>query len=157
MALTLFLVIVITRSITTPLSKMVRVLRGLSEGDPTQRVADLGPGEVGQLSTAGNMASTDIGSAFGEIADGAGTLSAASEDLSVVGTNVGAAAEERLVRRPQSLRRQKRFRRTCMRYRPVLRNFSQCPRDRQGHDGRLGRDRVDWRHLTAASGRPIPR
>lgn len=93
-ALALFLVLVITPSITVPLQETVSVLKALAAGDLTRRVHDPSRDEVGQLGAAVNEASDNVNVAVLAIADSSGTLSAASEELSVVSSSVGAAAEE---------------------------------------------------------------
>jgi methyl-accepting chemotaxis protein len=92
--LCIFLGIIITRSITRPLSLGVSFASGLSKGDLTQKIPLDQEDEVGQLAKSLNGMAANLKEKIKEITGNSTTLSTASEELSAVATQLSANAEE---------------------------------------------------------------
>jgi methyl-accepting chemotaxis protein len=94
LATSIVLIVVITRSLTGPLTETVQVLRRVDEGDLRPRVRDIGRDEVGEIGTALNGTLDTVAATITSITDSSATLSASSEELLAVSQEMGATAEE---------------------------------------------------------------
>ena len=88
------LLIVVTRSITTPLADVVRMVRKVGKGDLTPRIAHPARDEVGRIGWELNRTLDAMGTPLLSINAGSSTLSASSEELLAVSQEMGATAEE---------------------------------------------------------------
>ncbi|MFI5492415.1 methyl-accepting chemotaxis protein [Actinoplanes sp. NPDC051859] len=86
--------IAVTRSVVRPLGVVVDALHRLAERDLTARADVKSKDEMGKLGEALNTTAGALRDTVSMIAGHAGTLSAASEELSVVSTQIAASAEE---------------------------------------------------------------
>ncbi|MEV6596154.1 methyl-accepting chemotaxis protein [Actinoplanes sp. NPDC051346] len=84
----------VTRSVVRPLSVVVEALHRLAERDLTARAEIRSKDEMGRLGEALNSTAGALRDTVSVIAGHAGTLSTASEELSVVSTQIAASAEE---------------------------------------------------------------
>ncbi|MFP4311237.1 MAG: methyl-accepting chemotaxis protein [Nitriliruptoraceae bacterium] len=82
----------LSRAITRPLREAVQVLEQVRDGDLTARVEVASSDEFGQLGTALNETTAQLGSTLEVIADNANTLAAAAEELTVIGTQLHGTA-----------------------------------------------------------------
>ncbi len=88
------LALLITRSISGPLRKAVKVLGDVAKGDLTSRLDVSTTDEVGQMATSLNTALESVAGAMSAIAGNSTTLASSSEELSATSAQMGAAAEE---------------------------------------------------------------
>ena len=86
--------LVVSRSITHPLHRMVSALGRVAERDLTVVVAVTSRDEIGQMATALAAALTAMREAIGTVAETSSALAGASEELTAVATQLGGAAEE---------------------------------------------------------------
>ena len=86
--------VVISRRTTRPLAEITEVARAIADGNLTQAVTYEGRDEIGVLAAAFRSISERIGGALTAIADGAQTLTEASDSLSAVSQSLAAGAEE---------------------------------------------------------------
>jgi len=84
----------ITRSITKPLFRTVRVLEAVAEGDLTRRLEVSSTDEVGRMGEALNQTLEKVRSVFGSIGSSAEALASASEELTAVSQQMASSAEE---------------------------------------------------------------
>jgi len=84
----------ITRSITRPLSRTVRVLEAVADGDLTRRLDVSSSDEVGRMGEALNRTLEKVRSVFGSIGTSAEALASASEELTAVSQQMASSAEE---------------------------------------------------------------
>ncbi len=96
-----FIALLITRSITAPVSKALTVSNRLAQGDLTMTVEAKTGDEMGQLLTAmGNMVEklrevvASVNAAAGNVASGSRQMSSASQQISEGATEQAASAEE---------------------------------------------------------------
>jgi methyl-accepting chemotaxis protein len=96
--LTLILIIiaavVLTRSIITPLSHAVNVIKSIAEGDLTKKVTVKGKDEIAELLTAVNVMSMKLKSIINGIIESSDSLSAASEQISKSSQQISSGATE---------------------------------------------------------------
>ncbi|WP_299038684.1 methyl-accepting chemotaxis protein [uncultured Pseudokineococcus sp.] len=85
--------VVISRSVSRPLAEAVAVVEGLAEGRLDQRTTSTSRDEVGQLSQALNVSLERLSQVVRDIAGGATTLAASSEELTGVATQLSAGAQ----------------------------------------------------------------
>jgi methyl-accepting chemotaxis protein len=86
--------VVVARSVTRPLGKVMTVLGGLAKGDLTQSAQVGTKDELGQMSAALDEATAGMRQAVAAMAESATTLSASSEELSAVSGQIAASADE---------------------------------------------------------------
>jgi methyl-accepting chemotaxis protein len=84
----------IARSITRPLHRMVSALARVAERDLTTSVAVTSRDEIGQMAAALATALTAMREAVGTVGDTSSALAGASDELTAVATQLGQAAEE---------------------------------------------------------------
>jgi methyl-accepting chemotaxis protein len=94
LVLCLVLGLVIARLIAGPLGRAVTVLQAVAQGDLTQRAAASGTDEVGQMTTALNIAMERVGQTVGAINANAQKLAGASHELTAVSQQMASNAEE---------------------------------------------------------------
>jgi len=86
--------LLISRSIVSPLRKVVTVVRGLADGRLDQRVDYDAKDEVGELARATNTSIDQLSTLVGEITVNAESLASASEQLTDVSSQLSAVAEQ---------------------------------------------------------------
>ena len=86
--------VVVNRSIRSPLQNAVALFDRLADGDLTVRMEVEGNDEIAKMGDAMNRAATAMHDSVVSIAGSAAALAAASEELSAVSTQMGAGAEE---------------------------------------------------------------
>jgi methyl-accepting chemotaxis protein len=84
----------ITRSISVPLGKAVKVLNRVSQGDLTQRLDLTSKDEVGQVAAALNNSLDRTAETMRGIRESSVTLASSSEELSATSQQLGTTAEE---------------------------------------------------------------
>jgi methyl-accepting chemotaxis protein len=94
LVLLVFLSVLVGRSITVPLGKVVAALRAVARKDLTVQVEVEGRNELAEMASALTEAVTGVRSAITAIAASSATLTAASHELSAVATELGGNAEE---------------------------------------------------------------
>ncbi len=87
-------IILITRSITTPLIKGVDFAQKMSDGDFTQKLAIDQKDEIGNLANALNSMTSNIGSIFRDVKGGVKTLHSSSSELSAISQQMADGSEE---------------------------------------------------------------
>jgi methyl-accepting chemotaxis protein len=86
--------VVITRSITRPIAKAVRILGTVARGDLTERLNVDSNDEVGRMSQALDTLIDTLRVAFGSINEQAGVLAVSSEELAEISSQIAGNAEE---------------------------------------------------------------
>lgn len=84
----------LARRTTRPLAELTEVARAVASGDLTQSVSYEGNDEIGELAAAFRSITERVGGALTSIAEGARTLTDASDSLSVVSHSLAAGAEQ---------------------------------------------------------------
>jgi methyl-accepting chemotaxis protein len=88
------LAFVISRAISVPLGKVVKVMNGLAEGRLDARVEHSGKDETGQLAAATNTSIERLQTVMRDISEHASGLASASEQLTSVAGQLSSGAEE---------------------------------------------------------------
>ena len=86
--------LLISRSIVSPLRRVLAVVNGLAEGRLDQRVGYDAKDEVGELARATNASIDQLSTLVGEITTNAESLASASEQLTDVSSQLSAVAEQ---------------------------------------------------------------
>ena len=86
--------VLISRSIVSPLRRVLTVVRGLAEGRLDQRIDYHAKDEVGELAHATNTSIDQLSTLMGEITNNAESLASASEQLTDVSSQLSAVAEQ---------------------------------------------------------------
>ena len=86
--------VLISRSITRPLTETVRVLKAFAEGDLTQRLPERSSAELGELERSLNASSESVGRVIASVTSSADAVAASSEELSASSQQIAAGAEE---------------------------------------------------------------
>ncbi|WP_255472486.1 methyl-accepting chemotaxis protein [Quadrisphaera setariae] len=94
LALVVLLGVLISRSITRPLSRLLTVVVGLAEGRLDQRTGITSKDEVGQLAGATDASIANLAAVVRDISLRADHVSVASDNLTTVSTQLSAGAEE---------------------------------------------------------------
>ncbi|WP_370591518.1 methyl-accepting chemotaxis protein [Quadrisphaera oryzae] len=94
LALAVGIALVVARSVTRPLAKVVAVMAGVAQGRLDQRVALTTKDEVGQLAVSTDASLESLSAAMQEITTEARSLATASASLSSVSTQMASGAEE---------------------------------------------------------------
>ncbi|MCO8269530.1 methyl-accepting chemotaxis protein [Actinoplanes sp. TRM 88003] len=92
LGLAALLAVLVTRSITGPLSRTVATLREVADKNLTVRAPDSSSDELGMMGRAVNSTLEVLLNAFGRIADNSRTLSGASRELSTASARIADAA-----------------------------------------------------------------
>ncbi|MCY1145088.1 methyl-accepting chemotaxis protein [Actinoplanes sp. Pm04-4] len=94
LGLAAILAVLVTRSITGPLSQTVATLREVADKNLTVRAPDGSHDELGVMGRAVNSTLEVLLTAFGRISDNSRTLSGASQELSTASARIAAAAAD---------------------------------------------------------------
>ncbi len=89
---------VVSRGITGPLTRVVRTLEALADGDLSARVRPSSGGELGRLEAALNTSTDSLHDVVSSVVATSGAIAAASEQLAASSAQISASAEETRVR-----------------------------------------------------------
>ena len=92
--ISLVISLLVTRSVTQPVAKAVDLASSIAEGDMTKTLEVKSTDEIGELSTALNKISQDLGAMIKDITLGVGTLSSSSTELASVSNQLMTASSE---------------------------------------------------------------
>jgi methyl-accepting chemotaxis protein len=90
----MFLGLMITRAITTPMHKAVQLVQAIQQGDLTQQVDIKQKDEVGLMATALNQMSVNLRKLLQDIKKGVDTLSNTSGELSSLSADMAGSSED---------------------------------------------------------------
>ena len=88
------LAFLITRSITKPITKGVRLAEEMAKGDLTKQIYIAQKDEIGILIRALNMMSKNLKNMFADIFSGAQTLTSSSKEMSVISEQMSSSADQ---------------------------------------------------------------